>query len=165
MKYLYSYWQPVTISTVFWCILNESFSLIRLVEGIIVAAITTLCIHYLFKDQLDKGVSYRLSLYKLLKLVIVLFWNIYSSAAKTIKMILFKSPSATVVKVHTKSTNAWYNCLIANSITLTPGTITLNLAEQELTVLRLAETTGESEGIAKAVLGPFENVLSERSHI
>lgn len=163
MRLIYSYWQSMTISTVFWCILNESFAPIRLVEGILVAVITTLCIHYIFKDQLDKGISYRLSPFKLLRLVFVLFWNIYASAIKTIKIILFHSPTPTIIKIHTKSTNAWHNCLIANAITLTPGTITINLDEQELTVLQLyktADTTGEN---ANTVLGPFENALLERS--
>lgn len=163
MKFIYSYWQTMTISTVFWCILNESFSPRRLLEGFIVAIIASICIHYLFKNQLDQDISYRLSIFKLVKLVFVLFWNIYVSSIKAIKIILFNSPSPTIVKINTKSTNPWHNCLISNSITLTPGTITIDLNDQELTVLWLSPTTQVPEEISQIILTPFESVLSGRS--
>lgn len=165
MKLIYAHWQTAIISTVFWCILNESFNPLRLVEGFIVAVIAIVTIQFLFKDQLDKNISYRLSIFKLIKLTIVLIWNIYISALKAIKLILFTQPTPTIVKINTQSSNLWHNCLIANSITLTPGTITLNLNNQELTVLCLSKVSEVPDEASAEILGSFENALSGRSKI
>ncbi|PKM51355.1 MAG: hypothetical protein CVV02_07045 [Firmicutes bacterium HGW-Firmicutes-7] len=165
MKYILRSWQTIVISTVFWCILNESFALNRLIEGVVVSVITYLFIYFLFADQSGTSISYRLSILALIKLTIILGWNIYLSSLRAIKIILFQSPSPapTIVHVHTKAINKWHKCLIANAITLTPGTVTLNLTNDELIVLWLYPTSDEPNEMNKAILGPFEKALCERS--
>jgi len=162
MKYFLRSWQTIVISIVFWCVLNESFALNRILEGFVVAFIASLLIRFLFTDQGVSSISYKLPVLSLIKLFIILCWNIYLSALRTIKIILFHSPSTAIVHVYTQAINKWHKCLIANAITLTPGTVTLNLSDDELIVLWLSPTTQKPNEMNDIILGPFEKALGER---
>lgn len=69
-----------------------------------------------------------------------LIFDIYISAFYMIKRILFERKSnVELTSIKVKSTNEFYLTAIANSITLTPGTITIEKKGSDLTVLCFKE--------------------------
>ncbi len=143
----------VLISTGFWCILNESFSLSRVIEGLVIAILCVVMIANIFIDDKDPFYHHTISGVILLKYICLLFFNIYKNAFILIAMILFGRPSPTLQKFRTQVKNQWGRCLLGNAITLTPGTVTLNLKRDELNVLCISTVT------AKQIQGGIEKIL------
>ena len=66
-----------------------------------------------------------------------------------------------VVHIRTSVHNHWFQCIIANSITLTPGTVTIDKTDHDLQVLWLYPTTDDPKEQAEIILGPFERILKK----
>ncbi len=147
------------ISTFFWCILNESFSLDRLIEGLVIAIGCVFMISKIFMDDKDPFYHHTISSWTLIKYMCLLVFNIYKNAFGLIHMILFGKPSPTILKFKTKVKSQWGRCLLGNAITLTPGTVTLDLTQDELTVLCIS-TEGRKEQMTKRIQGGIENILN-----
>ena len=75
------------------------------------------------------------------------------------KLILMGA-STNVVVTKTSITNNFLRMLLANAITLTPGTATLNMEEDELTVLYLKlKNTEDEQDPGEAAKGGLERFL------
>ena len=74
-----------------------------------------------------------------------LFVEIIKANLATLRRVYSrKEPEPAVVSFQTKLKPRWQRVLLANSITLTPGTITLELAEDRLTVHCLNQSDAET---------------------
>jgi multicomponent Na+:H+ antiporter subunit E len=162
MALIKKYWLTITVSIVFWCILNENFYLITIVVGIFVSLIATTLVSFLFTDRKSSKGTYRLPPWHLIKYIWVLFINIFKSAMTIIKIIIHEEDHPIIVKISTKVLRDWPICLIANGITLTPGTVTIDVTENELTVLWLNPTTNDSHVAAKIIQSHFEQALMSK---
>lgn len=157
MKIISKYTQTIIVSSLFWCLLNESFSLATVIQGIVIALVTVFTVHYLFWNK--KYISYRINIISLIKYILLLFINIYVSAIKVCYIILKYNDRPTVIKIKTKVKDDWLRCLVSNAITLTPGTVTLDKTDNTLTVLWLNPTTTNVDDAAKIIQGDFEHAL------
>lgn len=98
----------------------------------------------------------------MLNYFIQLIFNIYISAFHIIKSILFESKSnIAIVSTKTDVKNEMYQTAIANSITLTPGTITLDKKGNTLTVLCF-NPESEISKLKEQVLNPFETIILKK---
>ncbi len=70
-----------------------------------------------------------------------------------------------VVKIPTKIENHWQRVIIATSITLTPGTITITEQRKILWVIGLDMKGNNKEEVADKVKGSFENLLIDRRKV
>lgn len=158
MKYIKQYWDTTLILIFIWCILSENFSLTALITALISSILTITIVHLLFSsnDSLD---NYRVRPYILIWFMVQLLFQILVSSINTTKSIFLNNTNPTVVEIETCVHNQWFQCLIANSITLTPGTVTIDKTDHHLQVLWLYPTTNDPKEQARIILGSFEKIL------
>ena len=134
-----------------WFIFNGRVTLEITIFGIVIAG---LMFAFICKFM-DYSVEKERCLYKkmplLCKCVILLVRDIIMANLAVCKLILTRKEriDPVIVKIHTDLKTETARVLLANSITLTPGTITVSLTDQELLVhcldRSLAEGMADSE--------------------
>lgn len=139
-----------------WVIFNGQITLEIAVFGLAVAAVV-----YAFTCKfLDWSPSKDLVLVKKAGLLFayagLLIWEVIKANMAMIRMTVAPDiePDPVIVKIHTKLQSKTARVLLANSITLTPGTITVSLEGDELMVHCLDKSF--SEGLEES---SFEKAL------
>jgi len=160
MKYVWRYWDTFLLLMFIWCVLNEDFHWTTLSVAIFMSGMTIFLNHILSLDYWVSG-GYHLSPYLLLAYIFLLFYQIIRSAFTVILSILSKRVNPTILQLETHLHQHWFQCLIANSITLTPGTVTIDKSDTHLTILWLYPTTDDPSAQAKQLFGPFERLLEK----
>jgi len=79
------------------------------------------------------------SIPKLFSFLLYLFLQIYLAGFFVMKMILFGKPRADILETHTTITNRALRVILADSVTLTPGSVLLDLSEDKITVVMLRD--------------------------
>ena len=150
----------VIILTVVWIILIESYSLITIASGIFIGVCCVFFSSRFLPLKKVEGVNYKkIALYPL-----YLIGQIFVSAVYVIK-IIFKGAKIDIVRFKTKVKNDSIRVMLADSVTLTPGSVMLELEGEEMTVLWLRErgapeiSTLDEELIAEEVMGKLEKKL------
>jgi len=128
-----------------------------LVVAVVVAAVagaapfTGRSLHILEPRRLAMAVAY----------VPYLMWSIVRSnldvARRVIDPALPIRPG--IVRVRTRLTHPVARLLLANSITLTPGTLTVDLCEDELCIHWVDVQAEDIEGATRQIVGGFERFL------
>ncbi len=120
-----------------WLIMNDGASLFNIISGIIVSAICLFTTSYLLDFSYTK--AFMLPPLKFIKYVLFLFKEIYISGIKaTIAIITGKVNLSFVTnKINPNIKNVYLHNILATSITLTPGTITVDNTDGTLTVLTM----------------------------
>ncbi len=158
MKFVRQYWDSTLLMALTWCILNGDFTITTIASGFIAAGITVFLVRMLFSDN-DDIKNYRIQPYLLIWFIVVLFYHIVKSGIATSFAIFRHQVSPVVVELDNRIHNHWFQCLVANSITLTPGTVTIDKTDHKLKVLWLYPTTDNKEEQAKVIFGAFESIL------
>ena len=158
MKYIKTYSFLFIIVTVFWCVLNESFSLNTIVVSLPVSLITIFLVHTFFSGEYYATI-YVFPLFTLLKYFFVLVINIYKSSLDTIICILKGNVNPIFINIQTNNDNPWFRSLIANSITMTPGTVSVILNDKNLLVLWLNPITFSTDEAGDIIKGVYEDLL------
>lgn len=136
----------------FWIILCEKFNVEVLIIGIVVTAtVTYLNRKFLPSGKVRIGKLTLYALYLLLLLKEIILANI--SVAKIVMSPRIKV-SPCIVRLKTRLKSSLHRAILANSITLTPGTLTLQLNDDELVVHCLMK-----EYIPDLVHSKFEKLL------
>lgn len=144
------------LCTFFWCVLHESFALDKIVWGFVLSVI----IMFFYERFLSlPHFTYRFPLRKILPYLVLLLLQIFKSGWQTAKIILKSEVSPTVVMLPTKLHNEWYKTLVANSITLTPGTVSIDIARHHYVVLCITPYGKNAEEYYAAIAEPFEKLL------
>lgn len=160
MRFVRQYYDTSILLIILWCILSEDFSLVSIVIGVLFSSLTILIVHTLFSDN-DDVKNYRIPPRILIQYMFVLFYHILRSGIHVAKSVIVGDFNPKVVHITTSIHNHWFQCLIANSITLTPGTVTVDKTDHELQVLWSYPTTDDPDAMAEAILGPFERILKK----
>lgn len=122
----------------FWIILSQNFNFERIVVGVVVCAIIFVFNNELLNDsRKNSSISASISNMKYLLLyIVILIKEIFKSNFHVAKIVL--SPkiniSTSIVTTNTKLKNELNKTILANSITLTPGTLTLDMTEDRLVI-------------------------------
>ena len=157
-KYLF-YSQLYLLTTLFWIALFEKADLITVLSGLILSIVIIIFTEkYLLKDSF-----YHLFSFNLLKLLVyffILLYEIYANALITIYQIITLQVNPDIIEVHTDLKTNTQKSILANSITLTPGTVTIELGEKNLKVLWLNAKSKNSVIAGNIIKGKFENFLS-----
>jgi multicomponent Na+:H+ antiporter subunit E len=151
-----------------WVVLSGKFDAFHLGLGVFSALVVTLLSQdLLFKDR-KKDLSVRLSeTFGFIGYVFWLLWQIVLANAHVFKLAMTqegqKEMSPRVVKLKTKLKSDFAKFVFANSITLTPGTITIQIKKNQFLVHAISEAvekdllSGEMEERVAAV---FESELA-----
>lgn len=118
-----------------WLIFNGRITAETIIFGVIICgALYYFCIKFLgYSFEKDKAVLKKLGL--IIKYLFYLFVSIILSNFAVIKVILFeKNIKSQTIKFKSGIKSNTLNCVLANSITLTPGTYTAGMKNGEFIV-------------------------------
>ncbi|MCR5324674.1 MAG: Na+/H+ antiporter subunit E [Lachnospiraceae bacterium] len=134
-----------------WIIFNGRFTWEILIFGILISGAVCLFINRFFGYSFKKEFRILKLIPDLFVYICVLLIEIIKANFTVMKLIIFKPKSIepTVVHFHTDLKSRLARVLLANSITLTPGTITSSMHEDEFYVHCLDKHL--SEGITDSV--------------
>ncbi len=145
-----------------WILLTESFASSELVFGFLISLIISLGTANVFTEH---GLSH-LHPKRLFYLVVYIPYYIYQVIkANVIMAMIVLSPRLPIkpgiVKVKTNLKTDVGKLALANSITLTPGTITMDVDDDELFVHWIFVKDESLDGATKSIVSPFEKFLKE----
>ncbi len=150
----------VLILTLVWCLWNESFSLRRLIEGVIFGSISlALTSRVALRDSYPD--RFVVSPLKILRYAAIVFVQIYVSGFDAIKLTLRGDLNPGIVDIPTKAPDSLSGVLIADAITLTPGTVTIDYDKDTMKVVWIDVSARTPEEAAQSIKGSFENVFVE----
>ena len=138
----------------FWLVLNGKVNWEIAAFGV---AVTALAMAFACKAcgwSLSREKRLYLAVPRIIGYIGVLVWEILKANLKTFRVVWGKGPDPVVRTIHTGLATRLGKMALANSITLTPGTITLDCRGDELTVHCL--TAEMAEGLDETV---FEKKL------
>ena len=146
MKYIINH-KIFTIFLIFiWCLLCNNFSFYSIITGSIIAPISII-----LGCHIPNGTQYldslNISIFNFLKFITILLINIYISTFQMLKIIITSRINPKLIYTKTSLHNEWSIFLLANAITLTPGTVTIN--KKGDTLLILTTDQNESNSIIK----------------
>ena len=146
----------IILLTIAWLILRESISVFDILLGVSISAI---CVWYSKKYIPFKNVT-GVHIFKLALYFFYLVGQIYIAGFYVIKMTLFGA-NAHFYTTKTKIKNELLRVIFADSITLTPGSILIDLTDDNLTVAWLLSKKGlpPPEDADELLKGNLENLL------
>lgn len=112
---------------VLWIILTQKFNLEIIIFGVAITSVMYLLMKSLFDYDLKKDLSYVKKFPLFIKYLILLTFEIIKASISMIKIIFNKEIkiNPTVVSFKSGLKTKMGNFILANSITLTPGTVTI----------------------------------------
>lgn len=158
MKRQLYYIQIFAILTLFWAILRESFSVQSLLFGLLISVITVFSSEkFLLKDS-----YYDRYPYHIIHMIVYGFFliiEIYKAGLSVALSIITGNINIDVVDITTDINDPYKKSILANSITLTPGTVTLDMNGNLIKVLWLNTQTKQPIIAGKMIKGQLERRL------
>ena len=141
---------------ILWLVLTSSLGIQNILIGMIVSTGIALLYIKMFKDEKVEHFSILAAFFYLY----ILLKNLLISNIQINKRILSKEMniSAAIVAVKTDLKSDWKKLLLANSITLTPGTLTLDIKDDTLFIHTLQYEEGMD---TKEIIKEFEDAISK----
>lgn len=148
------------IYLIMWVLLTWSLNLQDLMAGIVVALVVTILTRKLFPDDFIKlldPLRFILALLYIPYLVYYIFIANLDVAYRVLNPNLPINPG--IVKVKTSLKNELAKTILANSITLTPGTLTIEVDNEYFYVHWINISSDDPDVQRRIILGRFERVL------
>ena len=138
-----------------WIGLTNSLDIQELIVGVIVAYVVA----RFFTN--DKEIDLKLFVLKYIKFIPLFFKNLIKSNIEVARIVLNpKLPINTgIVKLKTSLESDYDKLLLSNAITLTPGTITIELKDNDLYIHVLDIQNSDRDILQKEIIDEMENVL------
>lgn len=144
--------------TVVWCLWNESFALRRILEGVLFGSVSlVLTSRVALRDSYQD--RFIISPFKLLKYAGIVFVQIYLSGIDAILLTLRGKLNLGIVDIPTDAPDTLSGVLIANAITLTPGTVTIDYNRDTMKVVWINVNAKTASDAAEQIKGSFERVF------
>jgi multicomponent Na+:H+ antiporter subunit E len=145
---------------VFWVLLNGSLALSTLGVGVVVAGLIVV----FFSGSLSFLSGHRLTPDALIATVFYVGYFLKELVKANLQIALVVlSPSLpinpAIVKVRTKLTDPVGRLLLANSITLTPGTLSVEIKDEWLYIHWVVASTTDPEQATREIVAGFEKYL------
>lgn len=158
-KYLY-YFQLHVLFTLVSIILFESISVTILFTAPLLSIISIyISEKYLLRDSYFE--LYYFNVFFLLHFAWVLIIEIYKASFQIIPVLLSGKAHPNVISINCELEEPLYVAMVSNAITLTPGTVTIDVSGHRLLVLWLTPTTKETTIAGKLIKGRFEEVVRQ----
>lgn len=138
---------------IFWIVLSQRFEPFYIVSGIISSAIVASLTHsLLFKERIGHSAAKRALLF-----IAYCFYLLYRIVIANLDVVYRvwhpKMPIDPEITTHeSKLASDWGKTALANSITLTPGTITIDITGKEYTIHALTpKAAGSVDGMERFI--------------
>jgi len=130
---------------IFWFLLSGMTNLLMIMLGLFSSFLVVWIINKM--DLIDHEVSFHN--FNIGKLIIYFFWLLREIIVSNLKVCLYivtpnKKINPEIIKIKSSQNSEFANVLYANSITLTPGTVTINVDKNDFTVHTLDTQFKES---------------------
>jgi len=156
MKLVFIHYKLFLTLMLFWLLLNLSLSPVNLLAGLLVSALVTIISKGILYDE--NGYWYKpIRVGRLLLYLVHLVVEIFKSSFSYIIRIIKKDSIPFITEIELEVKDPLVIAIIANSITLTPGTITVDVNENHLTVISLKDCKSNEESIRKEIHETFES--------
>ncbi|QSX08999.1 Na+/H+ antiporter subunit E [Alkalibacter rhizosphaerae] len=150
------YWMLILVFTIMWVILNEKADAGVMLSGVVFSAIALFLTDFFLLEK-HYADEYSLKPFILVKYLFFLIFQIYKSGLSAIKIVLHRKYEVHIFDFESDLDDDLAVCLLANSITLTPGTVTANKKDKRLKIL--AFVAPEMEKMDVSVFQEFEKIL------
>lgn len=146
------------ILLIFWMLLTFNFDYLNIITGIIVCFfVTKLSYGILYTDKGFVFKTIRISI--IIKYFFNLMLEIYKSSFNYIIRIIKKDCKPYIVEIELSVTDPLIITIISNSITLTPGTLTIDVNDNKLTVLALKTCNKYKLSLNAEIKEKFEKIF------
>lgn len=146
------------ILTLVWVIMQESFAPATILTGIAIGLFSLAITNKLVLKERFREV-YTVRLLPAFWYGLRLLLAIYVAGAQAVVKMISGRINVGVVEIDTRLEDEFAIALLANSITLTPGTVTLDRDGSRLKVIWLDCVTREREAAGAAIKGEFEGMI------
>ena len=147
--------------TAIWLVLNEELSLRQVVIGFLLSIIV---LWFTNKQLLlrDYSLVYRIRPWVWLRYISVVIFRIYKSGLVAIARIIKGDDSVCVTEYHSELDNELALMLLGNAITLTPGTVTIDVQGKTLLVLHFSHPLGQKPVVIDQPIRSIERIILEK---
>jgi multicomponent Na+:H+ antiporter subunit E len=160
MKYIKNRYKLFIIILIFWFLMNLNFEFQTILFGVFVSLLVTVLTHNVLYDT--NGFRYRnIKILKLLIYLLLLFVEIFKASFTYIINLISKTYEPVVIKVDLDLYDPVQIGIIANSITLTPGTISVDINGHTIYVLTLAKPGTPQEELEAPIHEKFERFFKD----
>ena len=143
-----------------WLLFTGNFAPYSLFLGVFFALVVSLATYRYFIEEHEAARrSLVPRLYFLLVFLAVILWKIYGASFRVAWQVLSGRINPRIVHFRTRLKYDLARAILANAITLTPGTVTLDLDDDHLIVHWLDAKTSHSHYAGKLIKEHFENWL------
>ncbi len=148
----------IGLLTIFWLLLNEELRVLQVIMGLGGGTIALMFVErYLLSKEYR--VFYTIPFTNFLGYLLVLIFQIYVSGLKAIYYIFSKGVKVEIAKYESDLENDFFLCLLAISITLTPGTVAVDKSGRNLQILHLYHEKEKGNRWQKDIREKLENPL------
>lgn len=147
----------------FWFLLSLNFRVETIIAGVLICGIVTVMTHNVLYDE--KGYVYHsIKIRTILVYVFFLFYEIYKAAFYYVYNLVRHHYEPVVFDIVLDVEDAVLIGIISNSITLTPGTITIETDTKKhiITVMTLAKEGTPIEELERPIREKFERLLKQK---
>ena len=161
MKVVMTYfkrWPFFIVMMAFWMLFNFNLNVDTIIYGLIISSLMTIFTSQVLFDQ--KGYRYkRIRWFALFNYILMLIVEIFKAAFMYILIIIRGGYEVIVFDLKLTLTDPIEIALIANSITLTPGTVSVDVNGQVITVLAIVKIGTPLADIEGPIHTQFEKVI------
>ncbi len=140
---------------IFWLVLSGDIGARSLILGVPAVFFVLLISEMSFRRYASRHVFIQYHYHILWFFIIVLF-EIFKAAYEHIERVLSGDDKSVIFDVELCVQDEFAVALIANAITLTPGTLTMQVHDQTLTILGFAQTDAQILEIESTILNKFQ---------
>jgi multicomponent Na+:H+ antiporter subunit E len=146
---------------VFWFLINWNFRIETIIFGLLTALLVTVASKGVLYDT--KGFIYHgIKIHRMMLYMLVLFGEIFKSTINYIKAVISGKYEPIVFKIQLDLLDPVQIGIVANSITLTPGTISVDIIGHTIVVMTLAKPGTDPKELEKPIRDKFELLLKDR---
>lgn len=141
----------------FWLIITEDYSLANVGIAFLIGVITLFVVHVFVLDSEIPDIKLSL-IGKIFIYFVKVFVEIFISSFRVLKAVLKKQSNVDRVTVELPTEHGLLNALICNFITLTPGTITLEMNNNKAEILVFNPEFKSKETLQKDIESSYESM-------
>lgn len=161
MKNIISRLKFFIVMLILWFLFNFNFELRTIVFGVAISFFVSFFTYQVLYDEDGfkfQGVHFG----KLFLYFFVLFYEIFKSSILYVINLFKDNYEPVVFKITLDHLTPIQVAIVANSITLTPGTISIEVIHNTIFVMVLADPKTDHETLAKPIRDRFEKFLLEK---
>ncbi len=150
------------LSLIFWLLLTFSLTIPNIITGTVAALICSLIFAKYYFSNVHKFLQPRRYFWFMVYLVVFIWACIKANFDVAYRVLHPAMPIRPgIVKVKTTLKSEFARTLLANSITMTPGTITVDIIDDFLYIHWIYISSEDPEVYTKIIIGKFENFIKK----